>query len=1490
MGKSKGKILFSIAGFFLGAGVAGQNFFHLTGKALQAGLYGMNLASTLWSITNPIKPPSYSTETPFDQYMNEVSSDAVIPVVYGTRKVGGLQTYHQTSSDSKTLTKDVLLAEGEIASIYGATANSLLISQGPVFSIHNSLYEDATIEISNKKLKLKANGTTAEIALLDQNSLKADGSNDYSCTISKLIQYLTEYGYSNGLKAKGWVISNAVHVESAPNKILQVANTTTVTDSEGNETILYSGKNCYHNPIAVETTGLPSCSYVFKSGAKDQAPPENYLKTGSYKNMAYVRATLKQSDQLQGGNPTITAIAKGSKVWVYRDNRWQFEWSNNPAWIVRDYLLNKRYGLGRWIDATMLDEAAFRETADYCDQLISFKDVDGKIRQEKRLQLDIALTEKKNAIENLQDMFANIGGFLVLANNKISLRIEKPTAASYHFSDDTIVRDSVSFTQTSLEDTPNKYIIKYIDPLANWTAIPVLIEDTVEQEERGKIIEKDIELKGTIRQTQAKRIGNLNKNLNKLCSLIIEFSTGTYAAHLEPGDVVTVSYRNYFSSKPFRIVEIQEQKGVYEIKAREYNASVYDDDYLAEIEVKNYTNLPNAMTDTIPDVSEIQLTQTFYKQRDGTIVSDIAGACTLPNYPYLNKVAVYYSIDNGNTWVFYGDTANEHFVIHNARTMTAYSVKLVVENSVGRRSEGAVSQSIFVTGKDNPPANVTGLLAAIDPLDCTKVNLKWDKAEDVDLNRYSLRYGPVWESGTVISDTIFDNQYTFVMPASGTYSFMVCAADNSNNYSNTPASVLVTQKVEPADVAGFSIAVQETDRSRLLLTWEPNSEKDISYYEIRQGADWDSAQIIATQLKATSFLYQLSAEGSQAYLIKAVNLAGHSSVNDAVQIKQVILRPDAPANLAAIQDIRDSSILKLTWSASPGKDIDSYEIRRGTIWDTAEQIDITRETSYRYTIADSGNFTIMIRAKTVAGYLSNVANLFVSAMVEAYDVSGFTAVQSIADRTKVRLMWDNPISLDVAYHEIREGISWDAGTVINKRVTGTFYETTISKEGKHIYWIKAVTVAGRYSRNAVQYDGIFSLRPKAVTNIQLMQDINDKSLVNITYEATSESDLANYELRVGYVWEDAVKIGETKEVHWTYRPEKTGDVKIMVKALNAAGYYSDEASARLYVTLEPANVSGFRIFQNGEKLAFIWDKVPENDVVGYELREGSNFDNGVVIATGITLTQYQLAVDTEILRRFHIKAMNRSGCYSRLAATATIAVTDLPPKNVIETFDEIELQTGVHTGTEFGPSLITFATLQGRFSDYPDTKFSDIGGATVLTLAKKNGHYQETGTYTCARKDIGQVITANISSVFQPSVLYAAGTAAGLEYRLSRDNMTWTDWQPFQPLEATFRYADFRVVLVTQDTTKTPEVNQLMIRMDVPDKDIARTVTVPVGGVTASYGYTFYEVPVVTPTAEGISSRATWSAKTKSDVRLQVFSTTTGADTGGIVDLRVKGY
>lgn len=800
-----------------------------------------------------------------------------------------------------------------------------------------------------------------------------------------------------------------------------------------------------------------------------------------------------------------------------------------------------------------------------------------------------------------------------------------------------------------------------------------------------------------------------------------------------------------------------------------------------------------------PNVSSITLDEDTYVLKDGTVLSDIIVAFTEPTYNILQHYNIYYDLNNSGQWQYAGPAQSSGYKIKSLPNTKTVKVKVCTVNKFGQEAIGTISGQYTITGKSDPPPDVTGLTAIQDEYNRANINLKWTpiSAEIApDIKGYEVRIGANWATATKLNaDAIVGAQFSHAVTANGTYTFLVKAIDNSGNYSQNAVSKALT----------------------------------------------------------------------------------------------VIVVPDSPVNLGATQDQQNRSILVITWDASPGKDIAGYEIRRGNNWDNATYIDTTRETSYRYTIPASGSITIMVRAKTVAGYLSNVANVTVTPMIEAYDVTGFTAVQSMADRTKIRLMWDKPLSLDVSHYEIRKGAGWDTGTVVDSRVTGSFYDTTIATEGEHSYWIKAVTVAGKYSQNAAHIAAVFSLRPSPVSNIQISQDVNDRSVLNITYEATPESDLANYELRVGYVWNTAVKIGETKEFRWTYSPDTTGSVKVMVKALNAAGYYSDEASASLYVTLEPGNVAGFRIFQNGEKLAFVWDKVPDNDVIGYELREGSNFDNGVIVATGITLTQYQITVDTEILRRFHIKAINRSGHFSNSAAAATISVTDLPPKNVIETFDEIALQTGAHSGTVFGASLITFATLPGDFPDYPVTKFSDIGGATVLKLAKTGSVYQSSGTYTCSRKDIGQVITANIASVFQPSILYAAGTTAALEYRLSRDNVTWTDWQPFQPLEATFRYADFRVNLATQNTAMTPEVNQLLIRIDVPDTDIAKTVTVPIGGIAVSYGHTFYELPVVTPTAEGNTGRAVWSSKTKTNVFLQVINST-GTDIGGTVDLRVKGY
>ena len=104
-GKKTGKILFSVAGFALGA--ANPAWF-------AAGMYGMSIASTIWSVV--AKPNAfgnldgdYSQDdySKFSTTTNDISQDAVISVIYGTRKWGGLQVWHNLYNGERYLQKDV---------------------------------------------------------------------------------------------------------------------------------------------------------------------------------------------------------------------------------------------------------------------------------------------------------------------------------------------------------------------------------------------------------------------------------------------------------------------------------------------------------------------------------------------------------------------------------------------------------------------------------------------------------------------------------------------------------------------------------------------------------------------------------------------------------------------------------------------------------------------------------------------------------------------------------------------------------------------------------------------------------------------------------------------------------------------------------------------------------------------------------------------------------------------------------------------------------------------------------------------------------------------------------------------------------------------------------------------------------------------------------------------------------------------------------------
>lgn len=770
---------FAFPGAFLGA-AAGT-----TGAVrLSAALMGLSLGTTIGSAF--AKQSQDMPASNFDNKMNVVDQNAMIPVVYGTRKIGGLQSYHNTSIKNKSLTKDIILGEGQFSGCYGITANGYSVNSnvgGAVFGIINTSASNAYVRVFGGRLEFDTNGVSSsmldkiehrnpllhifaheiikkdggyrEIVLQSSDDMRDDESNDFQCSMAKLYQYIEGIRYDNDLARLGWKLVNPIVVDDAPKHL---NNTSWVNVGKGQTAWFYMNHE--------ETKG----SYItFHDGT--QKPPSYYMKTGSYPNMAYIHAYLKYTDQLGSGNPTITCVAKGRKVYDTRTKKWDY--SENPAMIIRDYLINTTFGSGRYINQTMIDEDSFKDAADYCDEMVTSYDTQGRTITEPRYRLNIVINSKRSYLENLQSMLACCAGYLVFTKGQVAMRIERADNPVYAFDDDNIIQNSMSYTAASSTESPNKLNMKYIEPTLDWTSVSAIVEDLVDQKQqpvgRGKIVEKDVELIGVTSQCQALRLGKVYRDLIRLCPISIEFKTAMQALNLEPGDVVTISHnvvlednkvQPLFKDMPVRITEIRDDSGTYTIKAQQYNASIYDDRMGGSIKDFDYTTVKkpeDLLPKAVPNVENLNA-YTIYKQgRDGVANYDLVVTYDLPSGYLLETGMVYYKCNEGydlstlgvipegvtgaevgfaNDWKFAGEGPSR-LVIPNVHIGVTYKLLVQARNKSGDKAPMIDCPIITITveKKTTVPNKPDGL--SIKYTDVATVS--WEDVTNSDIDYYEVR-------------------------------------------------------------------------------------------------------------------------------------------------------------------------------------------------------------------------------------------------------------------------------------------------------------------------------------------------------------------------------------------------------------------------------------------------------------------------------------------------------------------------------------------------------------------------------------------------------------------------------------------------------------------------------------------------------------------------------------------------------------------------------
>lgn len=878
MGKGKkGKALFSILGFAIG--FAMPQAFGMAGHAFGGGLYGASLAGTLWSTFNKPKSPEFSDSSVqrFDKVMNTMTSTSIIPVIYGERKWGGNQTYHKPNPDLNMLQKHVVLCEGNIEAVVSVSANDLIVptkaqEPGTVFTIQNINDEDAFVKVwnkprgtyvvtvgnkryeiggSGKMMLLIANGEAKTITLASYKDAERSDLFDYNISISSLIAYINRLG-------NGW----QAYPYSTPNTNRSPCDIYDIVDAK-----------CYFKPAAARVNGARG-NTIYK--LYDCELPETYRETGSYKNTAWLDMNLTVSDELNG-NPNVSCIIRGKKVLDTRTGKTAY--STNPAMCLLDFLLSRRYGMGKWLTMDNIDVESFNEAADYCDEMIEFIGYDGTVQKAKRYELNMIIDTKKSAMDWLGEILSNFCAFIVISQDKISLRIEKATPVSYKFDDNSIVQGSLTLSQMPLDDTPNKYEISFIDPLNNWNTAKAIVEDAADQKQRQKIITKSVELSGVTSQNQALRLGRFYRDLNTVCNINISFKTAMQGMHLEPGDVIEVTYRNIYKDMPFRIIEIKESNnGTFEINGRLYNESIYNDALGASIQIYDYTTMDTALVGIVPIVNNLRLAQDYFQSKDGMVVSEIIGAFDIPTYPFFDRCHIYYSINDGG-WSYYGENLDGNFVIHNARTLVTYKVKVVLANTAGRQSEPVESEPIYVTGKDTPPSKPTGL--TITEYD-GGIILSWNVNPERDIAGYNVYRGDDLASfpeSKLLTEKHQGTSLTLPITGAGEFAFYVQAVDNSGNVS--VAEMIEYKTTLPPDVEGFDVL---QNGHNLDFRWQAIAGHT---YEIRRGTSWEYGETLG---KPNNNFFQtiFPIPGDHKFWIKAINRYRNYSEN-ATQAKIALL-------------------------------------------------------------------------------------------------------------------------------------------------------------------------------------------------------------------------------------------------------------------------------------------------------------------------------------------------------------------------------------------------------------------------------------------------------------------------------------------------------------------------------------------------------------------------------------------------------------------------
>ena len=265
------------------------------------------------------------------------------------------------------------------------------------------------------------------------------------------------------------------------------------------------------------------------------------------------------------------------------DGTFKLSWSNNPAWILMDLLINKRYGLGNYIESEQIDIWELYKISRWCDNVNDggyyFGVDDGFGGVEPRHTFNAIISDKFNIFDMINQVASVFRGHVYYMNSLITFDDDrlKPVIGEFNNFD---VKDGLfNYTNHKKDDEYTAVDVAYIDSKDNYKPKIEYIEDSDGIRQRG-LLKKQLNVFGITSKGQAKRFGKHFLFQTSKENSNITFTTDMRALLYKPGDLIRINDEIFNSIKNFGTVKEIKPLNAYSFKLtidKILDAYLYDD-------------------------------------------------------------------------------------------------------------------------------------------------------------------------------------------------------------------------------------------------------------------------------------------------------------------------------------------------------------------------------------------------------------------------------------------------------------------------------------------------------------------------------------------------------------------------------------------------------------------------------------------------------------------------------------------------------------------------------------------------------------------------------------------------------------------------------------------------------------------------------------------------------------------------------------------------